>query len=209
MGEPTRHGVTRSQLVAWCAATGQGYKAAARHFWGHLQESDSAEYRRCVACSQRWARWRGKGSAEAPATPTPQPAQRPEPPAPPPSRADPGFDPTTATPEEYLAHRILTIDDDMDRARTLRHTGTLATLGSQQRGLVAELAALRAARAVSVDPLDEMEDQELLELLCEIVARLPPQHVERIAETCDARMTGKILQWNPEVEGAAKDAAEP
>jgi hypothetical protein len=72
--------------------------------------------------------------------------------------------------------------------------GSWQAVGSLKLRAMETRAALDAEIAKASSPDDSMSDEQLIGVIVDAVASLPPQHLERIEDAISLRRTGKVVR---------------
>ena len=101
--------------------------------------------------------------------------------------------------EDTLVAKIAEVRADIEDLRNRdsdKAWSVIATMTNTETRLLKELRELRAARANAepINPAADLTDEELIEGICEDVAKWPDAAVDRLAQAIEQRRTGRILR---------------
>lgn len=109
-------------------------------------------------------------------------------------RGSADFDPTTTTSMTYVEYLRQSLTQLEQAVQHASEAGSWQAVGSLKLTAMRTRAKLNEEIAKSSSPDDSMSDEQLLGVIVEAVASLPPQHLERIEDAISLRRTGKVVR---------------
>lgn len=104
------------------------------------------------------------------------------------------IDPTTTHSMALVAYLRQSMEQLEQAVLDASEAGSWQAVGSLKLRAMETRAALDAEIAKASSPDDSMSDEQLIGVIVDAVASLPPQHLERIEDAISLRRTGKVVR---------------
>ena len=100
-------------------------------------------------------------------------------------------DSVEATTLAYLRASLVQLEEAVVNAT---EAGSWTAVSNLKKAALGVRVTLDAEIAKSTSPDDSMSDEQLIGVIVDAVASLPPQHLERIEDAISLRRTGKVVR---------------